>query len=96
MGHRGQAGGAAAARGGQRVERLLAVLERYVARLSAAAVVKASMARLGYVDAELSPDQLERLVAETMIGLRLFCAPTRLPDLMLELADLCDLERERR
>ncbi len=96
MGHRGQVGGSAAARGGDRVERLLAVLERYVARLSAAAVVKASIARLGYTGAALSADQLERLVAETMIGLRLFCAPARLPDLMLELAELCELERDHR
>jgi hypothetical protein len=27
-----------------------------------------------------------------MVGLRLFCPPERLPDLMIELAELCDRE----
>lgn len=78
-----------------RAGRLMDVLVQYVARLSAAAVLKGSMARLGYVDAELTPEQLERLVAEVMIGLRLFCDPARLPELMVDLAELCERERER-
>ena len=78
-----------------RVGRLLVVLAPYVARISAAAVVKGSIARLGYLEATLSPEQLEKLIAEVMVGLRLFCEPTRLPELMVDLALFCEREHER-
>jgi hypothetical protein len=41
---------------------------------------------------ELDADTLIDFVEEVMVGLRLFCPPERLPDLMLELAEYCDRE----
>ena len=70
----------------------MAVIAPYVGRISSEAVVSGSMARLGLVDVTLTPDQLERLVAEVMIGLRLFVDPVKLPELMVDLALLCDRE----
>lgn len=80
---------------GNRYERLLAVLERYISRSTVSAMLRSVLADRE-IDAErMSTADLVAVVEEVMIGLRLFCNPRRLPDLMIELAELCDMELAR-
>ncbi|HSN99760.1 MAG TPA: hypothetical protein VLS89_15800 [Candidatus Nanopelagicales bacterium] len=75
-----------------RYDRLLAILERYISRSTVSAMLRTVVAERGLAPDRMTADELVALVEEVMIGLRLFCSPRRLPDLMLELADLCDQE----
>ncbi|HEX3342955.1 MAG TPA: hypothetical protein VHS09_00230 [Polyangiaceae bacterium] len=75
--------------------RLVALLERYIAPLTVASVLKQSLERLRLHPDQVSAAQMERLVEEAMVGLRLFCEASRLSELMVELAELCGRETER-
>jgi hypothetical protein len=77
-----------------RYERLVAILERYISRSTVSAMLRTVLAERGITHDRMSPDELAAVVEEVMIGLRLFCSPRRLPDLMIELAELCDQEAE--
>ncbi len=75
-----------------RYERLLAVLERYISRSTVSAMLKTVLQEREIAPDRMSTSELLAVVEEVMIGLRLFCSPRRLPDLMIELAELCDAE----
>lgn len=77
-----------------RYERLVAILERYISRSTVSAMLRTVLVERGIAHDRMSPDELASIVEEVMIGLRLFCSPRRLPDLMIELAELCDQEAE--
>jgi hypothetical protein len=77
---------------GNRYERLVAVLERYISRSTVSAMLRSVIADREIEPAQMSTSDLVAVVEEVMIGLRLFCTPRRLPDLMIELAELCDAE----
>lgn len=77
-----------------RYERLVAILERYISRSTVSAMLRTVLGERGIAHDRMSPDELAAVVEEVMIGLRLFCSPRRLPDLMIELAELCDQEAE--
>jgi hypothetical protein len=68
---------------------LVAVLERYVTPLTVDSMLRRSLDHLGLTVEGVTPRNLERVVEEVMVGLRLFCEGHRLPDLMVELAELC-------
>ena len=67
---------------------LIALLERYVAPLTVESMVRRSLDRLQMQVGGVTPRNLERVVEEVMVGLRLFCEERKLPQLMLELAEL--------
>jgi hypothetical protein len=73
--------------------RLVRVLERYIGRILVHSVLHQSQLKLGIPDGPLRRADLEPLVEEAMVGLRLFCPPERLPDLMVDLASLCSEAR---
>jgi hypothetical protein len=68
---------------------LIAVLERYVTPLTVDSMLRRSLDRIGTTPGGVTPKNLENVVEEVMVGLRLFCEPQRLPELMVELAELC-------
>ncbi|HEY3820634.1 MAG TPA: hypothetical protein VGL81_25885 [Polyangiaceae bacterium] len=76
--------------------RLISLLERYIAPLTVGSVLKQSLERLHLRPEQVSAAQMERVVEEAMVGLRLFCDAAKLPDLMVELAELCGRETDKR
>jgi len=78
----------------KRFERLTGILERYITRSTAGAMLRTVMADRGIDAGQMTADDLALLVEDVMVGLRLFCNPARLPDLMIDLAELCDREVE--
>ena len=75
-----------------RYRRLGALLARYVSALTIAAVLRTARSHRGLQEEAVTVAELPELVEECMKGLRVFCAPERLPALMLELADFCEHE----
>ncbi len=69
---------------------LVTIMVRYLSRTSVESTLGVSADRLGISLENLEPREVENLVAQAMIGLRIFCNPDRLPDLMLDLADYCE------
>lgn len=77
-------------------DRLAMLLERYLSKILVHSVLKASCDRVGVVAADVWPRDMERLVEEAMRGLRLWVSTERLPNLMIELAELClEIEQEQ-
>jgi len=60
---------------------------RYISPILVASVLGKAMQSRGVSLGFISPEAMEGVVEESMIGLRLFVAPERLPDLMVELAE---------
>jgi hypothetical protein len=81
---------------GARVSRLALVkvsMARYISPILVNSVLGKAMESRGIQAAYGLPDgAIEAVVEESMLGLRLFVDPHRLPDLMLELAEI--LQRE--
>lgn len=73
-------------------EELEGILERYVSRITMSSVLSSVLAQRSLSQHEVDGENIIELVEEVMVGLRLFCDPARLPDLMIELAELCDRE----
>ena len=71
---------------------LFALMTRYLSHASVEATLGTVLAKRKLSAAALTSDVLPEVVAEAMVGLRTFCRPDRLPQLMLELADFCDDE----
>ncbi len=69
---------------------LLAVLHRYLSPASVSAALGVALERRGLSPATVGPEELPQVVAEAMVGLRMFCAPERIGYLMLDLADYCE------
>lgn len=69
---------------------LVAVLRRYLSQASVDASLKTVLGKRGLTPERLSADDLGAVVSEAMVGLRMFCAPERVGDLMLDLADYCE------
>ena len=65
--------------------RLTALLEKYVSRTIVRAVLLNAVARLDVTPHEIRPEHMNQLCEEALLGLKLFCEPNRLPDLMHEL-----------
>jgi hypothetical protein len=75
-----------------RYERLVEILERYIPRSTMMSMLKAVFDERGIVARQMSAEEMIMVVEEVMIGIRLFRIPARIPELMLELAELCDQE----
>jgi hypothetical protein len=69
---------------------LTAILRRYISPILLDSVLNRAIQQ--HVGSELPPGEMLKLVAaDCMIGLRLFVSPERLPDLMLEIAELLEM-----
>ena len=71
---------------------LVAVMSRHLSLASIEATLGTVLAKKGLSASDLDPETLPGVVGEAMLGLRTFCSPDRLPELMLELADFIDRE----
>lgn len=69
---------------------LVDVMVRYLSHTSVESTLGVAAGRIGVSLEHLEPSEVEHLVAEAMVGLRIFCDPEKLPDLMLDLADYCE------
>lgn len=65
------------------------VIERYVSPLLARSVLQNTLDRERIDPSRVTAVTIDHFVERAMIGLRLFCEPMRLPDMMIELAEIC-------
>lgn len=63
---------------------------RYISPIMVSSVLRTALAARGWVAGVPTGSVLSAVVTDSMIGLRLFVDPDRLPDLMLELADILE------
>jgi hypothetical protein len=63
-------------------------MARYISPILVDSVLGKAMHSRGLVASMLSDEAIEAVVEESMIGLRLFVDPARLPALMIELTDV--------
>jgi hypothetical protein len=75
-------------------DRLVEILERYVSRITVSSMLTNVLSQRGMERRDIDGENLLDIVGEVMLGLRLFCDQDRLPDLMIELAELCDHETQ--
>ena len=66
------------------------VLRRYLSPILVSSVLDKAMAARNVTPAILSPGALAEITSDIMIGLRLFVPEDRLPQLMLELAEVLE------
>jgi hypothetical protein len=80
---------------GSATERYLevrAILLRYLSSILVDSVLDRALAARNLTPAMLSPTALGEVAADILVGLRLFVREDRLPELMVELAAILDLE----
>lgn len=70
-------------------KQLTTLLEKYISPFNVRAVCSFSSKHCAPGASDLSPQDVEHIVEKVMAGLRLFCPPERLPELMVELAAFC-------
>ncbi len=69
---------------------LVGLLSWYLSDASVEATLKPVLKKRGLSAGELTHKVLPDVVADSMVGLRAFCNPDKLPRLMLRLVDFCD------
>ena len=69
---------------------LVVVLRGYLTAASVAAALDTTLKNRGLAPETLDAEKLPEVVAEAMVGLRMFCAPERVGDLMIDLAEYCE------
>ncbi|MCP4201994.1 MAG: hypothetical protein GY769_08680 [bacterium] len=69
---------------------LFAVTQPYLSDASVRAAVGTALERSGDSGRTLTSENLPEVVAEAMVGLRLFCAPEKFGDLMMDLTEYCE------
>jgi hypothetical protein len=69
---------------------LVEVTRKYLSEASVRAAIDKTLENRRLKPDELGSDTLSAVVAEAMVGLRIFCDPDKLGDLMLDLADYCE------
>ncbi len=74
-------------------EGLLGVMRGYLSETSVRVSVDTALKKRGLTPQQLRQENVADVVADAMVGLRLFCDPAKLGDLMLDLADYCDSTR---
>jgi hypothetical protein len=65
-------------------------LSRYISPITVDAVLGQSLQASGVGSVNRADVQIDAVVEEAMIGLRMFVAPGKLPGLMLELAEILE------
>lgn len=69
---------------------LVEVARRYLSEPSVRAAIDKTLERRRLEPNDLATDTLPEVVAEAMVGLRMFCDPEKLGDLMVDLAEYCE------
>jgi hypothetical protein len=77
-------------KGSEAYGKIRGVLLRYGSTITVDSMLKVAMSHLDLSSDRLDEGDLERLISELSAGIRLFCDPARVPDMMLELADLLE------
>jgi hypothetical protein len=76
--------------------RVSAVMEKYVSKIMVRSVLARALEEHRIAPNAMRPGDAKMVIEHAMVSLRLFCAPERLSEVMLELAELChELEHER-
>jgi hypothetical protein len=68
---------------------LAAVLEKYVSALLVHSTLRSALAQCGTTPATLKKEELAAVIEHSMVGMRLFCDPARLPELTRDLEQHC-------
>ena len=71
-------------------DELTETLSRYISRITVSSMVDNMLRQRSLSSWDLGSDNIVEFIEDLMVGLRLFCDPARLPDLMIDLAELCD------
>jgi hypothetical protein len=69
-------------------------MERYISPILVTSVLDKALRARGLSDGPLSMQALHEIVEESMVGLRLFVHESKLPALMVELAEILDEEED--
>ena len=69
---------------------LVAVLRGYLSQASVTAALGSALKKYGLSPQTLGREELPEVVAEAMVGLRMFCDPALVGDLMVDLAEYCE------
>jgi len=69
-------------------EEVHACLERYLSRILVESVLHRALSSHGLTENALTLPDLEAVVEDSMVGLRLFVSAERLPELMVELSEI--------
>lgn len=75
-----------------RAARIRQSMERFISPILVMSVLDRAILSRGLVDRPLTTGDLNDIVEEAMVGLRLFVPDAKLPALMLELAEILDEE----
>jgi hypothetical protein len=76
-----------------RYARVREILLRYLSSILVDSVLDKAMQSRKITPATLSANALAEITSDIMVGLRLFVAAERLPQLMLELAEVLDMDQ---
>jgi hypothetical protein len=68
---------------------LALVLEKYVSALLVHSTLRSALAHCGTTPAAFKKEELKMVVEQAMVGMRLFCEPTRLAALTRDLEEHC-------
>lgn len=71
-------------------DRLVEILHGYLSPASVTAALSATLERRGLSPPDVGRGELPDVVADAMVGLRMFCDPERIGDLMMDLAEYCE------
>lgn len=74
--------------GAERYQQVRKILLRYLSSILVDSVLDRALAARQLTPASLSSTALSEVTADILVGLRLFVPAARLPDLMVELADI--------
>jgi hypothetical protein len=72
------------------LDELTETLARHISRITVTSMIEHKLHQRSMNPWDLGPENVVEFIEDLMVGLRLFCDPERLPDLMIDLATLCD------
>jgi hypothetical protein len=73
---------------------LLVIIRRYVSNILAESTLEQAVVGCGLTSASYARADAERVVERAMVGIRLFCDSSKLPFLMIALAEYCEEKKE--
>jgi hypothetical protein len=68
---------------------MMGILRQYVSPILAESTLAQALGAKRLSPASFGPAHADAVIEHAMVGLRMFCDPTRLPDLMIALAEYC-------
>jgi len=77
-------------------DEVLTIMRRFVSPTMAESALRKAITECGGAPSTLEPAHLTVVIEHAMMALRLFCAPEKLSELMIVLAETCDKHRTGR